>query len=62
VNAMKELDIKIPIGILPTGTANDFSNALQISFDIKEAINEIIRAYLLEQQYNNLNPYYLYTH
>ncbi|HBF6215814.1 TPA: lipid kinase [Clostridioides difficile] len=32
VNAMKELDIKIPIGILPTGTANDFSNALQISF------------------------------
>ncbi|MGO0807465.1 hypothetical protein ACTPEF_27105 [Clostridioides difficile] len=21
---MKELDIKIPIGILPTGTANDF--------------------------------------
>ncbi len=44
VNAMKELDIKIPIGILPTGTANDFSNALQISFDIKEAINEIINS------------------
>ncbi len=29
---------------MPTGTANDFSNALQISFDIKEAINEIINS------------------
>ena len=28
VNYMKKNDIDIPIGILPTGTANDFANVL----------------------------------
>ena len=28
LNAMKQLEINKPIGILPTGTANDFANAL----------------------------------
>ena len=31
LNSMKMNDIDIPIGILPTGTANDFANALNIS-------------------------------
>ena len=31
---MKEFDIDIPIGILPSGTANDFAKALIISLDI----------------------------
>lgn len=44
INCMKELEINIPIGILPTGTANDFANALNIPFDIDEAVNNIINS------------------
>ena len=36
VNTMKELDINIPIGILPCGTANDFAKAVNLSFNPKE--------------------------
>ncbi len=42
LNSMKEFDINIPIGILPTGTANDFANALKIPWDVKDAIKDII--------------------
>lgn len=44
LNAMKSLDINIPIGILPTGTANDFARALQIPFDLEEATKNIINS------------------
>lgn len=42
LNTIKELDINLPIGILPTGTANDFANALGLPFDVNEAIENII--------------------
>ena len=42
LNAMREYDINIPIGILPTGTANDFANALNIPVNVKEAIDNKI--------------------
>lgn len=41
LNTIKELDINLPIGILPTGTANDFANALSLPFDIKKSIGKI---------------------
>lgn len=44
LNELKSQDINIPIGILPTGTANDFANALKLQYDIKEAIENIIHA------------------
>lgn len=44
LNAMKSLDINIPIAILPTGTANDFARALQIPFDLEEATKNIINS------------------
>ena len=44
LNVMKELDINIPIGILPCGTANDFAKAVNLSFDAKEAIERIIKS------------------
>lgn len=44
LNAMREYDINIPIGILPTGTANDFANALNIPVNVKEAIENIIKS------------------
>ncbi|QJA08669.1 YegS/Rv2252/BmrU family lipid kinase [Romboutsia sp. CE17] len=44
INVIKELDINLPIGILPTGTANDFANALCLPFNVKEAIENIINS------------------
>lgn len=44
LNAMKLFNIDIPIGILPTGTANDFANALGIPYNAKDAINKIIKS------------------
>lgn len=44
VNTMKELDINIPIGILPCGTANDFAKAVNLSFNSKEAIERIVNS------------------
>ncbi|WP_455537901.1 YegS/Rv2252/BmrU family lipid kinase [Terrisporobacter sp.] len=44
VNTMKELDIDIPIGILPSGTANDFAKAVNLSFDPKESIERIVKS------------------
>ena len=44
LNIIKQLDINIPIGILPTGTANDFANALGLPFDTKKAIENIINS------------------
>lgn len=44
LNAIKESNISLPIGILPTGTANDFANALKIPNNIKEAIENIINS------------------
>lgn len=42
VNAMEERKIKIPIGILPVGTANDFGNYLGMPKDISEACKQIL--------------------
>lgn len=42
VNIMKKMDIKLPMGILPSGTANDFARMLGISDNIEEVIHGII--------------------
>lgn len=44
INNMIELGIKIPIGVLPTGTANDFSKAIHMPFEISEAVHKIINS------------------
>lgn len=44
LNSMKELNIDIPIGILPCGTANDFAKAVNIPFDIEDAIEKIVNS------------------
>lgn len=44
VNFMKKNNIDLPIGILPTGTANDFANVLKIPLDINLAIDKIINS------------------
>lgn len=42
VNAMKKSNINLPIGIIPTGTANDFAKFLDIPLDIVKACKQVI--------------------
>ena len=42
VNAMKQRNINIPIGILPVGTANDFGKFINMPSDIQEACKQIL--------------------
>lgn len=44
VNAMKEKGIDLPIGILPTGTANDFAKFIGMSTNMEEACNQILNS------------------
>ena len=44
LNTVKELDINIPIAILPCGTANDFAKAVNLSFNPIEAIERIVNS------------------
>lgn len=44
VNFMKKNNIDLPIGILPTGTANDFANVLDIPLDIDLATDKIVNS------------------
>ena len=44
LNSMKQNNKDIPVGILPFGTANDFAKALNLSQDINEAIENIIKS------------------
>lgn len=44
VNAMKDKNIKLPIGILPTGTANDFAKNIAMPMDVEKACEKIINS------------------
>ena len=44
VNEMKRLNIDLPVGILPVGTANDFAHSLGLEFDIKKAVEKIVNS------------------
>lgn len=42
VNAMKQRNVNLPIGILPVGTANDFGKFINMPADIEEACKQIL--------------------
>lgn len=44
VNNMKELNINLPIGILPVGTANDFAKHIGMPQDVEEACEKILNS------------------
>jgi diacylglycerol kinase (ATP) len=44
VNCMKKNNVKLPVGILPTGTANDFAKYLGIPLDVQEACEKILNS------------------
>ncbi|MEN8077244.1 YegS/Rv2252/BmrU family lipid kinase [Clostridioides difficile] len=58
VNAMAKQGISLPIGILPVGTANDFSKFLGIPFDIEEACKKIINSTVTTVDLGSINDKY----
>ena len=44
VNVMKELNVNMSIGILPSGTANDFAKAVNLPFNPVECIERIVKS------------------
>lgn len=44
VNNIKKLNMNIPIAVLPTGTANDFANMINMSSNIEYALEQIINS------------------
>ena len=58
VNAMAKQGISLPIGILPVGTATDFSKFLCIPFDIEEACKKIINSTVTTVDLGSINDKY----
>ena len=58
VNAMAKQGISLPIGILPVGTANDFSKFLGIPFDIEEACKQIVGSTATTVDLGSINDKY----
>ncbi len=44
INLIKDLNIDIPVGIFPSGTANDFANAIKYPHDVEKCIKQIINS------------------
>lgn len=58
VNAMVLNDINVPIGIFPSGTANDFANHLKITKSIPEACKIIVSGKTTEICLGKINDRY----
>jgi YegS/Rv2252/BmrU family lipid kinase len=44
INMIKKHNIELPVGVLPTGTANDFAKCIGVPNDIEEACKQIINS------------------
>ena len=58
VNILKNNDIKIPIAVLPTGTANDFAKLLGIPADIAAACKKILAGEIASVDVGRVNDRY----
>ena len=58
LNEIKRLNIEIPIGILPSGTANDFAKAINLPFNPKECIEKIIYSKVKKIDIGKINDKY----
>lgn len=58
VNAMAKNGISLPIGILPVGTANDFSKFLGMSSDVEEACRQILSSEVKSVDLGSINDKY----
>lgn len=55
VNSMVKYNIDVPLGIIPSGTANDFASYLQINIEPEEAIKTILRNRIMETDIGFIN-------
>lgn len=58
VNAMVNEDVDIPLGVLPSGTANDFANHLGFNKNIKYACKVIAKGNIKEVDVGKINDRY----
>lgn len=58
VNAMAKSGISLPIGILPVGTANDFSKFLGMPSDVEEACKQILSSEVKSVDLGSINYKY----
>jgi len=58
INYMMERDIKLPIGILPMGTANDYAKYIGIPKDISKALETMFRLPSLKMDVGKINEKY----
>jgi len=64
VNVMLKNGINIPVGIIPSGTCNDFANSLGLSSNIEECVDTILEDKTLDVDVGLLNnsTYFLSTY
>ena len=58
VNAMPKNGVSLPIGILPVGTANDFSKFLGMPSDVEEACKQILSSEVKSVDLGSINDKY----
>ena len=58
LNYMKLHDFTQPIGIIPTGTANDFSKFIGMPFDVEEACEQILNSKAKKVDIGKMNDRY----
>ncbi|WP_243108151.1 YegS/Rv2252/BmrU family lipid kinase [Clostridium sp. JN-9] len=58
VNHIKQLNIDIPIAILPTGTANDFAKFIGMPQDVETACEQILTSSVKEVDLGKINDKY----
>jgi YegS/Rv2252/BmrU family lipid kinase len=58
INQMMELKVDLPIGILPTGTANDFSKYIGMPIDIIDACRQILVSRPMKMDLGKVNDRY----
>lgn len=58
VNFMKLMNIDLPIGILPAGTANDFAKFIGMPSDIEEACKQVINSTVKNVDIGRINDRY----
>lgn len=58
VNHIRQLNINIPIAILPTGTANDFAKFIGMPQDVESACEQILTSSVKEVDLGKINDKY----
>ncbi len=58
INTLMEINVDIPIGVIPMGTANDYANYIGMSSDIEEALIQILESTPKKMDIGKINDMY----